>query len=221
LDRHFLLLVALLVLAGAWFWSWRSRQNRHRHARYAHYRRRRSVLVHHERSLYELLQTLAGGDIRVLAKVRLGDMVDVEGESQSPQRQAHWRSAQRRSVDFLLCGSEDYAPLLAIQVEGKKERSRRHARGDSILEDVLSSAGIPLLVLDPADKADPAHLGMRVRAVLEPARSGLTVPGSVPGQDAEHARTEQPGFLRRLIGVLTADLQELLRRPSERWGRAC
>lgn len=218
MGKHFFLLVALLALAGAWFWTWQSRRSRHRRARYAHYQRRRSLLAPHERSLYESLQMVAGEGTRVLAKVRLGDLVTVEGESQSPQRQAHWRSAQRRGVDFLLCTADDYAPLLAIHVEGRKDRARRHARGDSILEDVLSSAGIPLLALDPADKADPAHLGMRMRAVLESARSGLAMPADMPEPEAEQTRVQQPGLLRRLLGVFTADVQDLLRRPSELWG---
>lgn len=215
MDRYFLLVVALLGLTGAWFWSRQTRQTRRRSARYAHYTRRKSLLLPHECSLFESLQLIAGERVRVLTKVRLGDLVTVEGEAQSPQRQAHWRSAQRRSVDFLLCTADDHAPLLAIQSEGKKDRGRRHARGDTILEDVLSSADIRLVVLDPAENTDPAHLGIRVRAALESARAGVAEP------IVEETKTERPGLLRRLLGVFTTDVQDLLRRPSEWWGRAC
>jgi hypothetical protein len=207
----------LLAWAGVAFWVRQVRQTRHRRTRYARYSRRESLLLPQERDMYEALQRVAGDRVRVLAKVRLGDLVTVEGETESPQRQAHWRSAQRRGVDFVLCGAADYMPLLAIQMEGKKDRTRRHARGDTVLEDVLSSADIRLAVLDPAESTDPVHLGIRVRAALESAREYSTERGARESND-EMSHAEQPGLLRRLLGVFTADVQDLLRRPSELWG---
>lgn len=194
MDRNLLVFIVLLALAGTGFWLWQTRQTRHRRARYAHYARRNSLLLPHERTCYEIVQRAAGDSVRVMAKVRLGDLVTAEGESQSPQRQAHWRSAQRRSVDLLLCAADDYAPLLAIQVEGKKDRARRHARGDAILEDVLSSADIRLVVFDPSEHPDPAQLEIRVRAALEAARARVSESPLVEPQ------SEPPGLLRRLLG---------------------
>jgi hypothetical protein len=220
MASHTLLILVLLALAGAWYWARRIQKQRRRRARYPRYARRDTLLLPREREILPALQHAAGEGLRVLPKVRLSDLVTVQGETESPQRQAHWRSAQRRGVDFLFCTAEDYAPLLAVQLEGRKDRARRRARGDTVLEDVLSSADIRMVVIDPAETLDPAHLGIRVRALLESARAGMDMPGDLPELEAEAREAGQPRTLRRLLGVFTSDLQDLLRRPSETWGLA-
>jgi hypothetical protein len=76
------------------------------------YRKKEHLLTAAERSFYGVLRGVIGDDIVVFAKVRLIDLVWMPQGTEN--RQSHMNRVVSKHVDFVLCDSENVAPLLAI-----------------------------------------------------------------------------------------------------------
>jgi len=95
-----------------------------------------------ERAQLELLEQAVGNDFRILAKVRLAEVVDVT----AIPRRSPWYHATNRisaaSFDFLLCDKQTLEPVCAVEVEDASD-------ANAALEELCQVIGLPLVRLTP------------------------------------------------------------------------
>jgi len=129
-----------------------------------------------ERSAWDLLNRVNLGHAHVFAKVRLEDVVSahaVDGKVQSAAR-GHIKS---RHIDFLLTDVA-FRPMLAVEVDGASHRSERAATADEMKDQILASAGVPLVRL---------RVGADWSAALDEWRRDQAEVSAKVGEGSSHA----------------------------------
>jgi hypothetical protein len=101
-----------------------------------------------EASFYGVLRQAVGNDFVIMGKVRLADVVEVEGGRRRHGASA-WQSAFNRvnakHVDFLLLDGRDLKIRVALELDDSSHgRADRRVR-DALVEEVLMEAGVPLV----------------------------------------------------------------------------
>lgn len=95
-----------------------------------------------ERAHLEMLEQAVGEDFRILAKVRLADVVEVT----AIPRRSPWYHATNRisaaSFDFLLCDRQHLEPVCAVEIEDASE-------ANAVLDELCEAIGLPLVRLTP------------------------------------------------------------------------
>lgn len=105
------------------------------------YRLRQPLFETAERELFEALEQAAGERFRVLAKVRIADVVEVT----AVERRSYWYHATNRisaaRFDFLLCDPASLEPACAVEMEPASE-------ANAFLDELCQAIGLPLVRLD-------------------------------------------------------------------------
>jgi len=123
------------------------------------YQLRRPLFTTEERELLAALEQAAGERYRVLAKVRLADVVEVT----AVPRRAYWYHASNRisaaRFDFLLCDPASLEPACAIEMEAASE-------ANAFLDELCQTIGLPLMRLD----AEQARSFATLRSFIDQLR---------------------------------------------------
>lgn len=108
------------------------------------YRLRDDFLSAAELSLYHLVSSSAPDDLRVLAKVNLGDIFFVhEG---GPGSRMGWRNRiDRKHVDLLLCDERTMRPRLGIELDDRSHAREDRRERDDFVDRAFGAAAVPLL----------------------------------------------------------------------------
>lgn len=93
--------------------------------------------------LQVLLSIIPLEDFHVLSKVRLADIVKVRKGTNNYMK--YFNKIKSKHIDFLICDSVDFEPLLAIELDDPSHLSEEAQDRDYIKNKVLESAGIPIL----------------------------------------------------------------------------
>ncbi len=105
------------------------------------YQLKRPLFEPAERELLAALEQAAGERYRVLAKVRIADVVEVT----AVPRRAYWYHASNRisaaRFDFLLCDPVSLEPACAVEMEAASE-------ANAFLDELCQAIGLPLMRLD-------------------------------------------------------------------------
>jgi len=125
-----------------------------------------------ERSFLGCLDSVLPPDIRVLVKVRLGDLFSVESSGDRSTTTAARNKIQSKHVDFVLCRSDDLSPLAAIELDDKSHgRSDRRER-DEFLNSLFADSPIKLLRIPAQHTYDTRDLARKLsEAMQSPAGS--------------------------------------------------
>ena len=122
------------------------------------YQLKRPFFEPEERAQLELLEQAIGKDYRILAKVRLADVVEVT----AVPRRGPWYHANNRisaaRFDFLLCDRQSLEPLCAVEVQDASP-------ANAALDEICQVIGLPLVRLTPQQAVSFDHL----RAAIEHA----------------------------------------------------
>jgi hypothetical protein len=122
------------------------------------YRRVETLFGAGEAALFRALEEAVGAGFRVLAKVRLADLLEIDARPRS----ARWRRAFARvadlRVDFLVCvrASGRILGVVALETEGGGDPAR--PGGPHFVEQALTQAGIPVVRLAEATAYDQAQV---------------------------------------------------------------
>lgn len=95
--------------------------------------------------------TLAGSGWAFAMKIRLQDVLDLDGLTDS-----EWSLYTIGHFDFVVCRSSDDMPAFALEVDGLSHNDPRQVKLDIIKNRLCASAGLPLLRLR-ADSLDEAE----------------------------------------------------------------
>lgn len=140
------IVLAAVVAAVAWMRVRGVRQGANLAVAY----RRRDFLSKGERAFFRVLQQAVGRGGLVMAKVRLADLLIPAAGVGQQGWQAAFNRISAKHIDFVICGPDDVAPRLAIELDDASHRQATRKERDAFIEEACRSAGLPLLRI-------PAH----------------------------------------------------------------
>ena len=104
-----------------------------------------ALLTPAECSFFGVLEQVAGSQFRLLAKVRLADIVKLaQGENRSGRQSALNRITSKH-VDFVLCDRKSFRIVGIIEFDDKSHRRSDREERDDFLDAALQQADIPIL----------------------------------------------------------------------------
>ncbi len=108
------------------------------------YERRRYLLSRAERSFLGVLEQAVGTQYRIMAKVRLADVVDVERRLYGNVRKYAFYRIQSKHLDFVACDPSTFSVEFVVELDdGTHSRSDRSDR-DEFVDRSLQAAGVPI-----------------------------------------------------------------------------
>ena len=155
-----ILLAALAVLGGLGLLHYLKRRSRPA----LPYRKTDHLLTPAERSFYEVLRRIIGDELRLFVKVRLADLVWLPHDVEN--RQAHVNRVAAKHIDFVLCDPRTLAPVLAVELDDSSHAARHRQQRDALVNEVLRSAGLPLLRVPVQRSYVPGEIAGHIRSAL-------------------------------------------------------
>lgn len=109
------------------------------------YVREATLLSPAERSFFGVLEGVVGEKYRILAKVRLADVLKVKSGQTPSERTSAQNKIDRKHVDFLLCRPCDFGIAGAIELDDASHNRPDRVERDEFLAEAFRVAGIPLV----------------------------------------------------------------------------
>lgn len=109
----------------------------------------KTLLNPNEAKFYGVLKPIADRyNLLVLVKPRVGDVVGRGNHNCYPSKKAFSKLAQKH-VDFLLCDAATFAPIIAVELDGKSHVDDPSVIArDNFLDSVYKKVGLSILHLD-------------------------------------------------------------------------
>ncbi|MEM1228387.1 MAG: DUF2726 domain-containing protein [Planctomycetota bacterium] len=109
------------------------------------------MLTPTERDYYLALRAAVGDRFTIFTKVRLADVLE-------PADKAHHQSLFNRikskHVDFVLCDSASFAPVLCIELDDASHRRKDRQKRDAFLDAAMHHAAVGLLRVTARSRYD-------------------------------------------------------------------
>lgn len=107
------------------------------------YKRKDFLITRAEHEFFDILEDILGDNYHIFTQVHLPTILDHKTVGQN------WKAAfshiNGKSVDFVVCDKAYIKPLLAIELDDKTHEREDRIERDSIVENMLKEAGMPLL----------------------------------------------------------------------------
>lgn len=130
------------------------------------YSRKKFFMSAAEHKFYDILISIVGHNYYVFAQVHLPTILDHKVTGQN------WRGAFRhideKSIDFVLCDKAYISPVLAIELDDSSHTRTDRQERDKIVEQMLDSAGLPLLRFKAQKQYNPAEISQILSKELLP-----------------------------------------------------
>jgi len=98
-----------------------------------------------ERSFYGVLEQAIGSEYRIMAKVRLGDVIQPKkGMEKSPYFTA-MNKINKKHLDFVVCRKSDFVTVGAVELDDKSHQRQDRWERDNFVDQALGSAGVPII----------------------------------------------------------------------------
>jgi hypothetical protein len=108
------------------------------------YESRKNLLTLAERSFMAVLEQALEGTLRIMAQVRLADVVNVKNGLTPQARGAAFNRIQSKHLDFVVCDPKDFSILCAIELDDSSHAQERRQNRDEFVDGVMNAAGIKL-----------------------------------------------------------------------------
>lgn len=108
------------------------------------YRSRERLLTPAERSFLGVLERAVEGEHRVMAKVRMADVIRTKSGLGPSERQKAFNRIQSKHLDFILCRPDDFSIAGVVELDDSSHRKSRRRERDEFVDRALASAGIPV-----------------------------------------------------------------------------
>jgi len=127
------------------------------------YSRREYLLLGKELAIYHLFKEVLPADsYTVFPRVRLADSIVVSPEASN--RIEHTNHIKEKSIDLLICNSDDLKPIAVINFETESEEKKKRLK-DRFTRKALEAAGYPVLNLKPSSPPSPQELTAMLRQI--------------------------------------------------------
>ncbi|WP_083922069.1 DUF2726 domain-containing protein [Thermus igniterrae] len=159
----FILLGAMAILLGL--------RGAHREKKHAEasktpaslpYKLKPALLSPAERSFWGVLQKVLPNEHLVWPKVRLLDLLLVDGEG--GQRLSALNRVQAKHLDFLVVRARDARPILAIELDDRSHQRPDRQERDRFIDELMQKVGLPLVRI----QARHAYAPEALKALLAP-----------------------------------------------------
>jgi hypothetical protein len=125
------------------------------------YRKKEYLLTKAERAFYEVLQQCISDDHVVFSKVRLLDLVCLPKGTENAQ--SFQNRVQSKHVDFVVCSRSTLTPILVLELNDRSHERTKTRERDSLVEQVFTSAGLPLLMISARATYDTRELTEQIQ----------------------------------------------------------
>ncbi len=132
-----------------------------------------ALLTPAERAFFGVLRQAAGGDFVLFAKVRLGDILQVEHGVEGKRRFAAFGRISSKHADFVLCDLRTFRVALVIELDDRSHQLRARRRRDEFFDAALARAGVPLLRVPVARGYDAGSLREKMAVALHARRKAV------------------------------------------------
>ncbi|HWG77021.1 MAG TPA: DUF2726 domain-containing protein [Steroidobacteraceae bacterium] len=139
--------------------------------------RARALLSPGEGDFFNALVTALPPHVHVLAKVRLGDLIDVTLPKRDRQFWSHLNRINRKHVDFVLCMRSGLSVLGAVELNDSSHQNPKRMERDKLVRECLTAAGIPLIEIKASRQYTPSAIAAALRVVLDTDDSRPKVSG--------------------------------------------
>jgi hypothetical protein len=136
-----------------------------------------------EVAFYHALCEAAGEGVRVLAKVRLGNLFFPKTGDAAENRR-HYARIANKYVDFLICDRWDMIPLLGVELDHSSDQRPERLQRDRFVTNIFEAANLPLMRV-----AADADFDVHVLSVA--LREHATIPGPADGPKVESSKDEE------------------------------
>lgn len=105
-----------------------------------------SLLTENEKYIYKELNKIAESkNLKVLAKIRMGDLVNVNYNVKERYFKANLYKISSKHIDFALCEPDTLQPLLLIEVDDSSHNAPERIKRDIFINEVYAKTGYKLL----------------------------------------------------------------------------
>ena len=131
-----------------------------------------ALLTPAERAFFAVLRQAAGGDFHLFAKVRLGDILQIEPGVSGRRRFAAFGRISSKHADFVLCDRRTFAVLGVVELDDRSHQRPERRERDRFFDAAMRQAGLPVLRVTARRSYDAQDLREELQAVLAGARQG-------------------------------------------------
>jgi hypothetical protein len=116
-----------------------------------------------EIKFYKVLKNMASERLEIFPKVSPIDVFSIQGSLSDDFHQ----KLSRKHVDFLLCDSETFKPVLAVELEDSSLSSDDSVEKDEQLSSVFAGSDLPLVQIQAQESYQISELAKNFREAIE------------------------------------------------------
>ena len=104
-----------------------------------------ALLTPAERAFFAVLRQVVGKDLLLFAKVRLGDILQIEEGVAGKRRFAAFGRISSKHADFVLCDARTFAVVGVVELDDRSHQRPDRRERDRFFDAALAVASIPVL----------------------------------------------------------------------------
>ena len=108
------------------------------------YEAKGNLLTPAELKFLAVIDQVLGSHYRIMAQVRLADVLKVKGGLDNSTRSSAFNRIKAKHLDFVACDPSDMSVKFAIELDDSSHKQAKRMERDAFLNDAMQSAGIPL-----------------------------------------------------------------------------
>lgn len=124
-----------------------------------------SLLTPAERAFFVVLQRALADDYQLFAKVRLGDLLQVDRRVGGKKRSAAFGRISSKHADFVVCDPRTFAVVGIIELDDRSHARADRQERDRFFDAAFAKAGLPVLRV----AVQRAYLARELREVVREA----------------------------------------------------
>ncbi len=126
------------------------------------YKKQLSLLNPAEKQLFELLISLVGRDKYVCPKVRITDIINPGNDKQHSDYWQKWNQIAQKHVDFLICDSNTFEPLIAVELDGITHTYASRIARDKLVDTAFGEAGMKIVHIPSSKLHDRSFISSQI-----------------------------------------------------------
>lgn len=127
------------------------------------YRKKKHFFSGTERSFFEVLQfVLKDQNVIIFSKVRILDLLSLP--KNPGQKQFYQNKFQSKYVDFLICDTSNYSPLLVIKLDDSSYLNFDRIKRNHFVNEVFYQANLPILRIPAQTSYNVQELSQQIQA---------------------------------------------------------
>ncbi len=131
-----------------------------------------ALLTAAERAFFVVLRQAVGGDYQLFAKVRLGDILQVESGVSGKRRFAAFGRISSKHADFVLCDARTFAVVGVIELDDRSHQRADRRERDRFFDAAMRKSGVPVLRVTVRRSYDKQDLREELHAMFGDAQRG-------------------------------------------------